>query len=224
MSDTAGWLQSLGIGGPVAWEDTGLLARRQAEADERAAERAEAERQARLAEANDARQVAFYMNGVQPGSVVQRAMAMADLEAEMGGLRDQLAKLQRRHDRLTAEGRDQAELAARSFTMAERSAPSPPGLGDAGERLAAVQRELAARNRADAILARTRSRQASRSAVRSRSASPPKAPARPCGCGVPGCTAYPPETERSAYKHPDRYNEFTGPTITRYGGPIVSIR
>jgi hypothetical protein len=212
MSDTAGWLAQQGIGGPVAWQDLGQLARRQAAEDECRAERAEAERLAQLEEANDARAVAFYMNGVQPGAQLQRSMALADLEAEMGGLRDQLTKLQRRHDRLTAEGRDEAELASRSYQMAQRSAPSPPGLGDAGERVAAVQRELAVQQRADAILARARSRQRPAPRVVTRSASLPKAPDQPCGCGVPGCTAYPSvDGERAAYKYPPSYNEFMGP-------------
>src|SRR5262249_42422646 len=104
-------------------EHGALLAQRQAEQAERDAERAEARRLAGLEDARDQRLTAMYLAGVTPGATVQRAMAMADLEAEIGGLQDQLQKLQRRYERMRQEGRDEAETVATATRMAEGPVP-----------------------------------------------------------------------------------------------------
>jgi hypothetical protein len=149
----AGWLEANGIGGPVDYHaHGGLLARRQAEQAERDAEQAEARRLAGLEEARDQRLTAMYLAGVQPGATVQRAMAMADLEAEMGGLRDQMVKLQRRYDRLRQEGKDEAETAATASRMAEGPAPRT-GVEGALQRARGVVREVRAEARAEARVA-----------------------------------------------------------------------
>lgn len=197
MSDgqppTAVWLAENGIGAPVDYHAYGgLLARRKAEQAERDAERAEARRQAELEEARDRRLTAQYLAGVQPGAAVQRALALQNVEAEIATRQAEIDKLARRRDRLVQEGRDQDEAVSRSYTMVQGPAPRD-GVEGAVQRAQEVARQVRAEARVEARLAQRSAR---------RSASPPKdpdpAPAAPCGCGVPGCTAYPvTDTERA---------------------------
>ncbi len=154
MSDTAGWLASNGIGGPVDYYASGpLLARRQAAKEERDAERAEERRLAGLEEARDQRLTAQYLAGVVPGSAVQRALALQNLEGEIATRQAEIDKLARRRDRLVEEARDQAELASRAAAMVQRQ-PLADGVEGAVQRAELVAREVQAEARVEARLAR----------------------------------------------------------------------
>jgi hypothetical protein len=81
---TAGWLAENGVGGPVDYFAHGrLLTQRAADQAEHKEAVAEARRQAELEEARDARLTAQYMNGVQPGAAISRALQIQDVETEI---------------------------------------------------------------------------------------------------------------------------------------------
>jgi hypothetical protein len=184
-----------GIGGPPDYHAHGrLLAQRQAEAAERQAEREEAERQADLAAYRDAREAAMYMSGVQPGAQLERASAIADLEAEISGHRQEIEKLERRLSRYQQQGRADAEMLSRAHSMASRSAPSDPAdpLAAATSRAHRAFREATRARLAEA-----------EAAVAVRSAGRPKAAG---GAGA---------AERAGQP----YSQHQGPMLTRICGP-----
>src|SRR5262249_6402430 len=109
----------------------------------------EEDRKAQLAEQHDARELAMYVNGIVPGAALARSQAMADLQGEISGYREQIEKLERRLERLQGQARDEAEAVSRSAAMASRSAPVDP-VGAAVYRAQETVREYQAQLRAEA--------------------------------------------------------------------------
>ena len=198
MTDAAGWLHQNGIGAPTDYFAHGaLLARRQAEQAERAQAVAEARQQAQREDERDARLTAQRLAGVQPGAAVQRALALQEVEATIADHQAAIDKLSRRRARLVQEGADQAEAVATATRMAQRSVPADGVEGAAVRaqealREAAREQDIMRRARRSQERQRPRPRRESVRSVTSNGDGPPKAA---CGCGIPGCTAYPPDPD-----------------------------
>lgn len=151
---------------------------------------------------------------------------LAEADEECAELAERLRKAEAKRDRVRSNLEFWANRAQQATVMAARS-DAASGVEGAVIRARSVLAAAAEDQRRD-VLARARAQVAarrpaapSRPRVSVRSASLPKAPAQPCGCGVPGCDAYPAETERSAQRD---WSDIGGRKITRYGGPIVSVR
>jgi hypothetical protein len=132
------------------------LALLRAQQQEAAAAAADAEREAARAERDDARETALYLSGVQPGAALQRGMQMADVQAEIQGHREEIARLERRLSRYERQAAADAESMTRSAAMASRAAALDP-VEAAVQRATEAHREFSQRTRSarsDAALGR----------------------------------------------------------------------
>jgi hypothetical protein len=153
---TAGWMAAQGIGQTDYFADGPRLALLRAQQQEAAAAAREREDEEARAERRDARETALYLSGVQPGATLERAMQMGDVQAEIAGHREEIARLERRLGRFKQQAEVEAEAMSRSYAMASRSAVLDP-VEAAVQRATEAHREFSQRTRSarsDAALGR----------------------------------------------------------------------
>jgi hypothetical protein len=197
----------------------------------------------------DDRIAALVTRGYVPGQVSHLALRLQEVESELAAEEDKLEKAAHRSEwrhrdhaagritvadivRMQAGDTDEGDPAAverlskRAAGLREQIRETMAMISPAQARTPDAYEAAASRahqvfvEATRAQLAEAQGQARARSRVASRSASPPKAEGEPCGCGVPGCTAYPVAAERKA----SPYSEFSGRAVTRDGGHIVSVR
>jgi hypothetical protein len=145
-----------GIGQTDYFADGPRLALARAQQQEAAAAAREREDEEARAERRDARETALYLSGVEPGAALQRGMQMSDVQAEIQGHREEIARLERRLSRYERQAAADAESMTRSAAMASRSASLDP-VEAAVQRATEAHREFSQRTRSarsDAALGR----------------------------------------------------------------------
>jgi hypothetical protein len=115
-----------GIGQTDYFADGPQLAMLRAQQQEAAVAQRDREEEAARAERRDAREVALHLSGVQPGATLERAMQMADVQAEIAGHREAIEKLERRLGRFRQQAATDAEAMSRADAMASRSVSLDP--------------------------------------------------------------------------------------------------
>jgi hypothetical protein len=115
-----------GIGQTDYFADGPQLAMLRAQQQEAAAAQRDDEEEAARAERRDAREVALHLSGVQPGATLERAMQMADVQAEIAGHREAIEKLERRLGRFKQQAATEAEAMSLADAMASRSVSLDP--------------------------------------------------------------------------------------------------
>jgi hypothetical protein len=164
------------------------------------AEREKAERASAAEQRLEALTTAERLAGNPLASMSAARSAFAEADDEVRELQTRLEKAQARRSRAEDNLKFFAERADLAAGMAQRSAPTVTGGRDL---LEPARRAAAEAIRSQDVLRRARrsqERRRPRLSMRSVTPNGDGPPKDQCGCGVPGCTAYPPDsgTERSA--------------------------
>jgi hypothetical protein len=219
-----GWLDQFSAGDVSPLERAMLESARQDRREAIESERREAEREAARERRLESMAFAERQLGNPMAELSRARAALAEGADEVSDLRSRLEKAERRHAQARSNLEFWAQRAQQATDVVQRSAPS----GGVEGAVARAQEELraeASRRKVEAMLAQRSARRAI-----TRPASPPKAAGGQCGCGVPGCTAYPGDEwviePVNGSSRADYGGYQPGREIVRYTGPgtIVGVR